>query len=142
MSEGSAKAQDGWSDGARLSGFVLTRQPPAGKVERGNVWLQRPSLTTAENQLPRAARRKARPVSTRACPMSSIHAMLMSVLGQKNTGEKREGRRANSSRKNLPTGGNGIGPIGPIGSYAVGDDGDGNPLRHLWSCWSGTGARS
>jgi hypothetical protein len=48
----------------------------------------------------------------------------------KNTREEREGRRANSSRKKLPTVGNGIGRIGPIGSDAVDDDGDGgNPFE-------------
>ena len=62
--------------------------------------------------------------------MSSIHPMPMPVLSQKYERRARRPSREFFSEKKLPTVGNGIGPIGPIGSDAVGDDGDGgNPFE-------------
>ena len=62
--------------------------------------------------------------------MSPIHPMPMPVLSQKYERRARRPSREFFSEKKLPTVGNGIGPIGPIGSDAVGDDGDGgNPFE-------------
>jgi hypothetical protein len=107
-------------DGARLSGFVLTRQPSAGKWNAATYALQKLASSAAQDTagFNQGVSYESYPSYANASPWPN------------NTREEREGRRANSSRKKLPTVGNGIGPIGPMGSDAVGDDGDsGNPFE-------------
>jgi hypothetical protein len=112
--------------------FRFHPDPPAAgrQVERGDVCA--PKTTSDDDGESTSASSAAHTAGFKqGAPMSPIHPYANASPWPKNTREEREGRLANSSRKKLPTVGNGIGPIGPIGFDAVGDDDDGGSSSRI-----------